>query len=267
MPRTAQARAETTNGAGGISARHRSRRASRRSGSRPATCTPAGPTPYVNGSHQSSNVRCSTSTEIDPSSTSASPASSASRSRSPRRAPGSRDSSTTSGSSSRAASQKCDSGPPPPAWSHTQAPTTPPGQRHTPHLAQPGDGVGHEVDDELGEGDVEGAVGERQAFGGCRPHVDPGVPRARSLHESLRRVDGRDGSRGRRVVRARSTRAPGPHPTSRTRWPGRDRRQVGEEGCERHRVPPHEPVVGLCSDGEAHALWKPGCEPFVNRLR
>src|SRR5206468_11213590 len=39
-----------------------SRNAVRRSGSRPATCAPDGATPSVDGSHQSSNVACSTST-------------------------------------------------------------------------------------------------------------------------------------------------------------------------------------------------------------
>ena len=39
-----------------------SRNAVRRSGSRPATCAPDGATPSVNGSHQSSNVACSTFT-------------------------------------------------------------------------------------------------------------------------------------------------------------------------------------------------------------
>src|SRR5438067_1546721 len=57
-----QAFAETTNGGSGSLSLQSSRNAVRRSGSRPATCAPDGATPSVNGSHQSSNVACSTST-------------------------------------------------------------------------------------------------------------------------------------------------------------------------------------------------------------
>src|SRR5947207_11412188 len=61
-PRATQAFAETTNGGSGSLSLQSSRNAVRRSGSRPATCAPDGATPSVNGSHQSSNVACSTST-------------------------------------------------------------------------------------------------------------------------------------------------------------------------------------------------------------
>src|SRR5437879_12305300 len=60
--RATQAFAETTNGGSGSLSLQSSRNAVRRSGSRPATCAPDGATPSVNGSHQSSNVACSTST-------------------------------------------------------------------------------------------------------------------------------------------------------------------------------------------------------------
>src|SRR5205823_13557268 len=74
VPRAAQASAETVNGAAGNLSRHRSRsRACRVKASR-ATNAPAGPTPSVNGSHHSSNVGCSTSTEIAASSISRNPA-------------------------------------------------------------------------------------------------------------------------------------------------------------------------------------------------
>src|SRR5207237_38365 len=61
-PRATQAFAETTNGGSGSLSLQSSRNAVRRSGSRPATYAPDGATPSVNGSHQSSNVACSTST-------------------------------------------------------------------------------------------------------------------------------------------------------------------------------------------------------------
>src|SRR5206468_8425614 len=64
VPRAAQARAETVNGAAGSRLRPRSRSRACCVGSSRAPTAPAGPTPSVNGSHHSSNVGCSTSTEI-----------------------------------------------------------------------------------------------------------------------------------------------------------------------------------------------------------
>ena len=52
-PRAAQARAVTTKGPRGSSERQRSSSSILRASSRPATYAPAGPTPPVNGSHQS----------------------------------------------------------------------------------------------------------------------------------------------------------------------------------------------------------------------
>ena len=46
--------------------------------------------------------------------------------------------------------------------------------------------------------------------------------------------------------------APGPQPTSSTRWPTATLGQVGELWRKRHRVPPHEPVVGVGGDGKGH---------------
>ena len=61
--------------------------------------------------------------------------------------------------------------------------------RDAPHLPKTGDGVGHEVDDELGERAVEAAVGEGQLLGRRLPDVDIGMSRPRCGDKRLRRVD------------------------------------------------------------------------------
>src|SRR5262245_19079722 len=124
-PRATQAFAETTNGGSGSFSLQSSRNDVRRSGSRPATCAPDGATPSVNGSHQSSNVACSTSTATALSTMSPIPAARKRSARWPDLLPGQTDPVSTSGSSSRAAAQNGPSGPPS-VKSHTHAATTPP---------------------------------------------------------------------------------------------------------------------------------------------
>ena len=66
--------------------------------------------------------------------------------------------------------------------------------RHPAHLAQPLDGVGHEVHDQLGQGGVEAVVGEGQLLGGAGAHVDLREACGGGRDERWRRVD-----RGHRV--------------------------------------------------------------------
>jgi len=64
------------------------------------------------------------------------------------------------------------------------------GARYTRHLRQPGDRIVHEVDNQLGNGCVEGAVRERKAF--RRRHLDGDAGQALSgcVDEPLRRGHG-----------------------------------------------------------------------------
>lgn len=74
-PRAAHARAVSVNGVVGNISWHRSRNRACLAASNPWTYFPAGPTPRVYGSHQSSKLACSTQTERRVSSTSFSSAS------------------------------------------------------------------------------------------------------------------------------------------------------------------------------------------------
>ena len=57
---------------------------------------------------------------------------------------------------------------------------------------EPGDGVRHEVDDELRDRGVERVVRKRQVLGRRLIHRDAGESLARRLDERLRRIDGDD---------------------------------------------------------------------------
>ena len=92
------------------------------------------------------------------------------------------------------------------------------GSGHPRHLGQAGNGVGHEMDDQLGEGGVELVLVERQVLGGGPAHVDAGVSRPRRLDERFRWVDGCHVDGPSRATSS-DVSAPGPQPTSSTRWP------------------------------------------------
>ena len=63
-------------------------------------------------------------------------------------------------------------------------------------------------------------VGERQVLGRRLQHVDARVARPRGRDERLRGIDGRHGAGPSRATSS-AVRAPGPQPTSSTRWPAR----------------------------------------------
>ena len=146
----------------------------------------------MNGSHHSSKLPCSTATDSSALLHLASPASSNSSRRWPARAPARRDSSATPGSSSRAARQNGDSGARPPRESQTHAATTPSSRVTRAISVKPGDGIRHEVHDELRERGVEAAVRVRQLVRRAEPDVDARMARTRRGDERLRRIDGRD---------------------------------------------------------------------------
>ena len=96
---------------------------------------------------------------------------------------------------------------------------------------RPGDGVRHEVDDELCQGGVEGPILERQLLGGRSSHVDrrDGAP-ASGRDESFGRIDRRHGRRPQPPdeLGGQGTRATADieHPLS-----GGDRGELGERGA------------------------------------
>ena len=131
------------------------------------------------------------------------------------------------------------------------------GPRDARHLAEPGDRIGNEVHDELGERRIEGVVVERQLLGRRRPHVDAGVARPGGRDEGLGRVHGRDVLRP--EARRRARRSARPVRTRHRARAGRaDPGEVGELRRQAARVPAHEPVVGVRRDIEAHPVTVPG---------
>ena len=91
--------------------------------------------------------------------------------------------------------------------------------RHPAHLAQARDRIGHEVHHQLGQHHLERAVRERQLLRRGPPDVHARQPLPDGGGERRRRVDRADqGGALRRTSSAVS--APGPQPTSSTRWPG-----------------------------------------------
>ena len=81
----------------------------------------------------------------------------------------------------------------PPAWSQTHAATTPLVACHARHLRQSAHRIVHEVDDQLCQGSVELAIGERQLLGRGDAYVDPGMA-ARGLRQRMAsdRINRRD---------------------------------------------------------------------------
>ena len=235
--------------AGGGRTRRAAPRGRRRRG--PATWTPAGPTPKVNGSHHSSRSRKGTITD-EP--TRADVVGAGRDEQLPEVA--------VAGAGqlrlSRGVGVELVHGVPEEAERPLPAGVVPhaggdhaarPG--HPQHLGEPADRVGHEVHDELGERRVDGVVTQGQALGRRLVHLHRRQPVAHGGDERRRRVD-RDHVPGAEAVdetagqRARS--APDvEHPLRRSRVHG-GQEQVGQGLGEA----PHEPPVGLRRDVEAH---------------
>ena len=120
-------------------------------------------------------------------------------------------------------------------------------------LPQAGDGIGHEVDDELRQRGVELVVGEGQLFGRRLLDGDAGMPLARGCDERLRRVDGRHLGRSEQAHELRRQRTR-PAADVQHALPGANARQRGQLRREPDRVAAHEPVVGLGGDCERHCF-------------
>ena len=108
------------------------------------------------------------------------------------------------------------------------------------------------MDDELGDRGVEGLGPERQALGEGLLDVDARIARADRLDELRRRVDRGHGvgaeppdELGRQGAR--------PATDVEHLLPGLDPGEIRKLRGEMHRVPAHEPVVGIGCDVEAHS--------------
>jgi hypothetical protein len=119
------------------------------------------------------------------------------------------------------------------------------------HLAKAADGARHEMDDKLRKGDVEFGIGKGQLLRGGTSDVDAGVAPTGGDHKWLRRVDGRHrlGAEPRYELAGQGA---GPATDVERSLSSLDAREVGELGRKLRRVAPHESVVGVGSDSEAH---------------
>ena len=105
--------------------------------------------------------------------------------------------------------------------------------------------------DELREGNVELGVGKGQLLGGGMPDVDAGVALTGGVHKWLRGVDGRHrlGAEPRYELAGQGA---GPATYIERSLPSLDAPEVGEQGRKPRRVAPHEAVVGVSGNVEAH---------------
>ena len=121
---------------------------------------------------------------------------------------------------------------------------------HPRHLAEPGIGIGHEGDDQTGEGGVKGVVLPGQLLGDADADIGAGIPRPAGLGELRRRIDRGDvlpidPSGG--DLRRQSPR-PAADVEDAHSLPDPDR--VHERPRQRDRVAAHEAVVVLCGRAE-----------------
>ena len=244
----------SANGASGNCPRHRSRSAARSGSASVRAYAPAGPTPSVNGSHHSSKLRVldrhrqlallhladARLLEQLAKVARARAGEAATRPRTP-------------GSSSRAAL-------PERRQRRPAAREVPDARRddavepgHARHLGQAGDRIRHEVHDELRERGVEAAVRERQLVRRGEVNVDPGIPRPGRGDERLGGIDGRDRV-GAEPAHELTRQRAGARADVEHRFLVADVGEVGQLRRERRRVPPHEAVVGVGGDVEAHCL-------------
>lgn len=133
------------------------------------------------------------------------------------------------------------------------------GGRHALHLAQAGDRVGHEMNDELGEGRIEARVAEGNALGSSMPNVDAWIASFRCGDKLLGGID-----------RGHGISAEPPHELSRQgarpatdvqhALAGAGTAEIGELRCQLRRVSAHEPVITLGRDLECHGAESRGGE-------
>src|SRR6188472_546901 len=128
----------------------------------------------------------------------------------------------------------------------------PASSRHPPHLGQARHGVVHEVDDELPQRRVEGAVAEGQVLGAREPDLDAGMTLARGVDERARRVDGGHATGAEPGDELGGQRARAAAHVERA-VAVMDLGEVGQLRRKLARVGAHEAVVGVGGDVEGHA--------------
>ena len=126
----------------------------------------------------------------------------------------------------------------------------PAGPGHPAHLPQPPHRIGHEMNDQLRQRGIEGAVGERQPLGRGKPDIYPGQPLPHRGGERRGRFHRADRARAARLT-STAVSAPGPQPTSSSRCPRRPRPDQ-RTPRERLGVLPHESQIGARADIETH---------------
>ena len=134
--------------------------------------------------------------------------------------------------------------------------------RHSRHLLEPGNRIGHEVNDELGQSCIELVVGKRQVLRRCTFDPNSRMTLASRHDERLRGIDGCDAVCTEPLHKLRRQRA-GAAADVEHALAGDHVGEVREQRSERNGVPAHEAVVRVCGDREAHRrnLRVGGCEP------
>ena len=112
--------------------------------------------------------------------------------------------------------------------------------RHPRHLGQTRDRIRHEVDDELCKRGVECSVREWQVFRGRPADVDTGIAHSDRGHERFRGSAAATDDAPTRVTSS-AVSAPGPQPTSSTRWPARTPARSANSGESRREYLPMNP--------------------------
>ncbi len=241
----------SSNGGSGSRERHSATNRSRASVAREATWSPAGPTPIVNGSHQSSNDGNPTVTSIRSATNVGAAGQAEQLCEVPLADPGALG--LVVDRVAQAAHRRPEhrqraalAGVVPDAGADHTAGTSDPS-----HLRQPDDRVGHEVDDELGERGVDRVVAVGQLLGHALLDLDAGHVLAGSGDEGRRRVDREDVGGAVATDQLLGEHAgPAAHVEDGAR--ARELGPVGEHGRERDREPAHEPEVGVAVE-EGHA--------------
>jgi hypothetical protein len=116
----------------------------------------------------------------------------------------------------------------------------------------PGYRIGHAVHDQLSEGEVEAVVRKGKTISRGGAHVDPGQPRAEGCNERGGGVDRRD-SVCAQPVHQLGGQSARPAPDVQCTLARLKSGKFREPRRQRFRESTHEPVVGVCSDVEAHA--------------
>ncbi len=124
--------------------------------------------------------------------------------------------------------------------------------RYPGHLGEPGKRIGHEMHDQLRESRIEHAVGVRQVLRRSEPNINAGMSLACRRNERFGRVDGRHrvGPEPPDELSRQGARPAADVEHFQSGMHAAEVRKLGRQPC---RIPPHEAVVSLRSDIEAHS--------------